>query len=102
MLVIFEFFGRMATVARGFFMPAVQRKIRLLVVVKGDFIPAFRGGAGVAFLAIAALVDIVDLVAADAFFRRVLVLLINVARRAVRFRVCAFQREFRFLVMIEC
>ena len=71
-------------------MLAEQAKIGFLAMVKANLVPFFRIVAAVALLAVASLVYVLDFVAADAGFRRVLEFLVDVAGGAERVLVCTF------------
>ena len=64
-------------------------------------VPLLRGVTGVALVSITTFVDVVNLVAADTFFRSVLEFLVDMTRSTIGFLVRAFQREIGFLVVIE-
>ena len=67
----------MTAIARCLFVLSIQRKIGFLVMIKLDFLPFFGCVAGIALGAVAALMDIVNLMAADTLFWCVLVFLID-------------------------
>lgn len=71
-------------------MLAEQAKIRFLAMVKANLVPFFRIVAAFALFAVTALVYVLDFVAADAGFCRVLEFLVDVAGRAERVLVHAF------------
>jgi len=82
-------------------MLAQQPEFSFLVMIKVNLVPALRTVATVAFLAIAPLVDVLDFVAADAGFIRILEFLVDMTGCAGCFLVRTLEREVCFLVMIE-
>ena len=70
-------------------------------MIKRHFVPSFGCVAGITLFPITAAVDILDLMAAYTFTRRVFVFLVDMAGSAVGFFMRAFEREIRFLVMIK-
>ena len=71
-------------------MLAQQAKVCFLAMVKANLVPSFRVVAAIALFAITPLVDILDFMAADAGFRRVLEFLVDMAGGVERVLVCAF------------
>ena len=88
-----------AGIALDLFVCAPQRKFRRFVVIEFNGFPFFRAVTGLAFRAIAALVNILDFVAIGTGVRQVFVALANMTNRAWHLGVCAVERELGFAMV---
>lgn len=79
----------------------IQRKVGILVVIKRNFVPSFRCVASITLFPITSAVDVLDLMAAYAFFRRLFVFLVDMAGSAVGIFMRTLKREIRFLIVIK-
>lgn len=70
-------------------------------MIERHFVPSLRCVASITLFPVTSAVDVLDLMAAYAFFRCVFVFLVDMAGSAVGFFMRAFEREIRFLVMIK-
>ena len=89
-LVLFQGFRGMTAVTRSLLVFTQQFEFGFLAVIKMYLVPAFRRMAELAFCAVATLVDVLDLMAADAGFVRVLKFLIKVTGGTQCLLVCPF------------
>lgn len=81
-------------------MAASQRKVRILIVIKFQFFPAVCVMAFFAIRAIAALVDIVQLMTGVTLHRGFHIVFAGVATGAIGLLVCPDQREVGFVVIV--
>lgn len=91
----------MTSIAGNILVPAQQRKLGIGPVIEDQLLPLFGAVALGAHLAIASIVRIIDQMAADTLFRRVLIVIVRVTQLAVQIPVLARERVFRIEIMVE-